>query len=153
MFDVEHDLLLVSVVSDQCMDSVAVRYPANETRVGRERNDWVTLNAVWSGAYVMEEQGAMEGREKENSGREEEKRKEVEDYIDTQLGWHCYNNDIIMQTTYLRCLLKVSGSLLSKVLTSPNSCITLSSCLRSSWPFSKNIKSFPLLPAWRSGSY
>ncbi len=47
---------------------------------------------------------------------------------------------------YLRCLLKVSGSFVSRVLTKPNSCITLSSCLRSSCPFRRNMKSLPLLP-------
>ena len=59
-----------------------------------------------------------------------------------------YNIIILKQiyTTYRRCLLKVSGSLANKVLTNPNNCITLSSCLKSSCPFSRNINSDPLLP-------
>lgn len=48
---------------------------------------------------------------------------------------------------YLRFLRKDAGSLASRVLTRPNSCMTLSSCLRSSWPFSRNMNSWPLLPA------
>lgn len=48
---------------------------------------------------------------------------------------------------YLRFLRKDAGSLASSVLTRPNSCMTLSSCLRSSWPFSRNMNSWPLLPA------
>ena len=48
---------------------------------------------------------------------------------------------------YLKCLLKVSGLAESRVFTRPNNCITLSSCLRSSCPFKRNMYSFPLLPA------
>lgn len=48
---------------------------------------------------------------------------------------------------YLRFLRKDAGSFASSVLTSPNSCMTLSSCLRSSWPFNRNMNSWPLLPA------
>lgn len=48
---------------------------------------------------------------------------------------------------YLRFFRKDAGSLASSVLTRPNSCMTLSSCLRSSWPFSRNMNSWPLLPA------
>lgn len=48
---------------------------------------------------------------------------------------------------YLRFLRRDAGSFASSVLTSPNSCMTLSSCLRSSWPFSRNMNSCPLLPA------
>jgi hypothetical protein len=52
----------------------------------------------------------------------------------------------LLNITYVRFLRKVSVFCNSKELTNPNSCITLSSCLRSSWPFSKNIYSWPLLP-------
>ena len=49
--------------------------------------------------------------------------------------------------TYVRLRRSVSGLLSSRELTSPNSCITRSSWRRSSWPFSRNWYSWPLLPA------
>lgn len=48
---------------------------------------------------------------------------------------------------YLRFFRRDAGSLASRVLTKPNSCMTRSSCLRSSWPFNRNMNSWPLLPA------
>lgn len=44
MFNVEQNLLLLSVVSDEGVQSVAVRHPANQAGVGGKRNDGVALN-------------------------------------------------------------------------------------------------------------
>ena len=52
----------------------------------------------------------------------------------------------ICHMAYLRCLLHVSWCVASRVLTNPNSCITLSSWRRSSWPFNRYMNSAPLLP-------
>ena len=71
MFYVQHDLLLLTIVSYEGVDRVTVWYPANETRVWRERNDGVTLNAV-RGCVMC---GWVEG-EGGGGGEEEE---EVED--------------------------------------------------------------------------
>lgn len=49
--------------------------------------------------------------------------------------------------SYPRCLLEVSWSPANSVFTKPNSCMTRSSWRKSSWPFSTNINSEPLLPA------
>ena len=46
VFNVEHYLLLLSVVSYEGVDGVTVGHPADETRVGGERDDRVALNAV-----------------------------------------------------------------------------------------------------------
>ena len=46
MLNVEHNLLFVPVVSYEGVDGVAVRDPPNQTRVGRQRSDGVTLNAT-----------------------------------------------------------------------------------------------------------
>ena len=46
VFNVEHYLLLLSVVSYEGVDSVTVGYPADETRVGGEGDDRVALNAA-----------------------------------------------------------------------------------------------------------
>ena len=46
VFNVEHYLLLLSVVTYEGVDGVTVGYPADETRVGGERDDRVALNAV-----------------------------------------------------------------------------------------------------------
>ena len=69
-------------------------------------------------------------------------------------GWNwlvymCY----LSVCVYLRFLRKDAGSLASSVLTKPNSCMTLSSCLRSSWPFNRNMNSWPLLPVDRAIQY
>lgn len=48
--------------------------------------------------------------------------------------------------TYFKCRLDVLWSLASSVLTRPNSCITLSSWRKSSWPFNRYMNSAPLLP-------
>lgn len=54
---------------------------------------------------------------------------------------------------YPRFFRREAGSLASKVFTNPNSCITLSSWRRSSWPFSKNMNSWPLLPTGNQIKY
>lgn len=46
VLNVEHDLLLVSVVPDEGVDGVTVGHPPNQTRVRRERNDRVAFNAA-----------------------------------------------------------------------------------------------------------
>ena len=46
VLNVEHDLLLLPVVSYEGVDGVTVRYPADEARVGGEGDDRVALNAV-----------------------------------------------------------------------------------------------------------
>ena len=46
VFNVEHYLLLLSVVSYEGVDGVTVGHPADETRVGGERDDRVALNAA-----------------------------------------------------------------------------------------------------------
>ena len=48
VFNVEHYLLLLSVVSYEGVDSITVGYPADETRVGGEGDDRVALNAASS---------------------------------------------------------------------------------------------------------
>ena len=49
MLDVEQDLLLLAVVPDERVQSVTVRHPANQTRVGGERDDGVALDADGGG--------------------------------------------------------------------------------------------------------
>lgn len=62
--------------------------------------------------------------------------------------WHCLRcSDAWVREACLRFLRKEAGSLASRVFTKPKSCMTLSSCRRSSWPFSRNMNSWPLLPA------
>ena len=52
------------------MDSVTVRHPTNQTRIGRQRNNRVTLNTV-----VRRDEGEQEGeRVKEERGREKRER-------------------------------------------------------------------------------
>lgn len=63
MFNVEHYLLLLSVVTYEGMDGVTVGHPADETRVGGERDDRVALNAA----------RIEEGRRKRGGGLEEKK--------------------------------------------------------------------------------
>ena len=46
MLYVEHDLLLLSVVSDERVDSVTVRDPANQTRVGGQRGHRISLDTA-----------------------------------------------------------------------------------------------------------
>lgn len=62
------------------------------------------------------------------------------------LVWFCASVNLA-EDIYLRFLRKDAGSFANKVFTRPNSCMTLSSCLRSSWPFNRNMNSWPLLPA------
>lgn len=45
MLDVEQDLLLLPVVPDEGVQRVAVRHPANQARVGGQRDDGVALDA------------------------------------------------------------------------------------------------------------
>lgn len=45
MFNVEQNLFLLSVVSDEGMQGVAVGYPANQARVGGQWDHRVSLNA------------------------------------------------------------------------------------------------------------
>lgn len=45
MLDVQQDLLLLSVVPDEGMQCVTVGHPANEARVGGQRDDSVSLDA------------------------------------------------------------------------------------------------------------
>lgn len=45
MLDVEQDLLLLAVVPDEGVQRVAVRHPANQARVGGQRDDGVALDA------------------------------------------------------------------------------------------------------------
>ena len=59
MFDVEHNPLLVSVVSDEGVDGVAVGDPANQPRVWRQRDHRVTLNAG-GGEMEREREGKRE---------------------------------------------------------------------------------------------
>ena len=49
--------------------------------------------------------------------------------------------------TYVRLRRNVSGVFSRRELTRPNSCMTRSSCRRSSCPFRRNMYSWPLLPA------
>ena len=46
MFDVQHDLLLLTIVPDEGVDGVAVGNPADEAGVGRQGDHRVALNAV-----------------------------------------------------------------------------------------------------------
>ena len=46
VLNVEHDLLLLSVVSYEGVDGVTVGHPADEARVGGEGDDRVAFNAV-----------------------------------------------------------------------------------------------------------
>lgn len=62
------------------------------------------------------------------------------------MWWFCACVNVT-ENLYLRFLRKDAGSFARRVLTRPNSCMTLSSCLRSSWPFNRNMNSWPLLPA------
>ena len=73
MFNVEHYLLLLSVVSYEGVDGVTVGYPADETRVGGEGNDRVALNTAriegrGEGGRKEEEQ-EKRGRKKRVVGR------------------------------------------------------------------------------------
>lgn len=45
VLDVEQDLLLLAVVPDEGVQRVAVRHPANQARVGGQRDDGVALDA------------------------------------------------------------------------------------------------------------
>lgn len=45
MLDVQQNLLLLSVVSDEGVQGVAVRHPSNQARVGGQRDHCVALNA------------------------------------------------------------------------------------------------------------
>lgn len=54
-------------------------------------------------------------------------------------------------TEHLRFFRRDVGSLASRVLTRPKSCITRSSCRRSSWPFRRKTNSCPLLPVRNGG--
>lgn len=45
MFDVEQNLFLLSVVSDEGVQGVTVGHPANQARVGGQRDHGVALNA------------------------------------------------------------------------------------------------------------
>ena len=44
MLNVEHNLFLVPVVSDERVDGVTVRYPANQTRVRGQWGHRISLN-------------------------------------------------------------------------------------------------------------
>lgn len=68
MFNIEHYLLLLSVVSYEGVDGVTVGHPADETRVGGERDDRVALNAA----------RIEEGRRKRGVFKEEQKTEEEE---------------------------------------------------------------------------
>lgn len=46
MFNVEQDLLLLSVISNESVQRVTVRNPADQTGVGGERDHCVSLNTV-----------------------------------------------------------------------------------------------------------
>lgn len=50
MLDVEQNLLLLPVVSDEGVQGVAVGHPSNQARVGGQRDHRVALNAGESGA-------------------------------------------------------------------------------------------------------
>lgn len=45
VLDVEQDLLLLTIVSDEGVERVAVRYPANQARVGGQRDHGIALDA------------------------------------------------------------------------------------------------------------
>lgn len=45
MFNVEQNLFLLSVVSDECVQGVAVGHPAYQARVGGQGDHCVALNA------------------------------------------------------------------------------------------------------------
>lgn len=49
MFNVEQNLLLLSVVSDERVQSVTVRNPTNQARVSGQGNDRVSLDTVDTG--------------------------------------------------------------------------------------------------------
>jgi len=46
MFNVEQYFLLFAVVSNERVKRIAVRNPANQARVGRQRDDRVSLNTI-----------------------------------------------------------------------------------------------------------
>lgn len=123
MLDVEQNLLLFSVVSDEGMQGVAVGHPSNQARVGGQRDHSVALDAGEVGTNRFWT------------------------YCQNPQCLNCVERLSVCLCVYLRFLRKDAGSLASSVLTRPNSCMTLSSCLRSSWPFSRNMNSWPLLPA------
>lgn len=64
MLDVQEDLLLLPVVPDEGMQGVTVGDPANEARVGRQRDDCVPLDA---GGH--REEGSLHGGHKHTSGQ------------------------------------------------------------------------------------
>ena len=84
MFNVEHYLLLLSVVTYEGMDGVTVGHPADETRVGGERDDRVALNAArikegrrkrgGGGAGVLKEEQKTEGGKRDGRRGNENKK-------------------------------------------------------------------------------
>ena len=66
MFNVEHYLLLLSVVSYEGVDGITVGYPADETRVGGEGDDRVALNA----ARIEVKEGRGRNRRREGGRRD-----------------------------------------------------------------------------------
>ena len=52
VFDVQHDLLLLAVVSDEGVDGVAVGDPADEAGVGGEGDHRVALNTEYRCVWV-----------------------------------------------------------------------------------------------------
>ena len=54
MLDVEQDLLLLAVVADEQVERVAVRHPADQAGVGRQRDHRVALDAATGHPFVIQ---------------------------------------------------------------------------------------------------
>ena len=81
MFNVEHYLLLLSVVTYEGVDGITVGDPADETRVGGERDDRVALNAARieegrrkRGGGVLKEEKKTEGGKRDGRRGNENKK-------------------------------------------------------------------------------
>jgi len=147
VLNVEQNLLLLSVVPDEGMQGVTVGHPANQAGVGGQGDHCVALNA--------DETQHTQQRQRRTIYRHclvFFTTVRVLVYVcvcaPDKCEVDCTSLFLSLRVcVYLRFLRKDAGSLASSVLTRPNSCMTLSSCLRSSWPFNRNMNSWPLLPA------
>ena len=74
VLNVEHNLLLLSIVSYEGVDGVTVRHPADEARVGGEGDDRVALNAV----RIEVTKGCGGGGRRMNRIREREEEEEMD---------------------------------------------------------------------------
>ena len=157
MFYVEQNLFLLPVVSDEGMQGVTMGHPANQAWVGGQGDHCVALNADERNTNTNKRIVNCQGFRvsffnlissavrvyKHVSSRHVPQGECVCVCVCVCVWCSCVRE----LPVYLRFFRKDAGSLASSVLTRPNSCMTLSSCLRSSWPFSRNMNSWPLLPA------